>query len=121
MAKELWQKIKKGKLLLKSLTNNLADTKANTKGKNTLADTKANTKGKNMIMTRHMSSIMVYKSTPPEPVMNQAYGKNTVEYYNREMRAYCEREAHYCFLHKSKEGAAKWEALGKHYESMCHY
>jgi len=74
-----------------------------------------------MIMTRHMSSIMVYKSTPPEPVMNQAYGENTVEYYNREMRAYCEREAHYCFLHKSKEGAAKWEALGKHYESMCHY
>ena len=75
-----------------------------------------------ILMTPHMSSLMVYPSTHPEPVMKkEAYGENAVEYYNREMRAYCEREAHYCFLHKSKEGAAKWEAAGKYYDDTCHY
>ena len=77
-----------------------------------------------VIMTRHMLTIhMEDRNTPPEPVMNKKeHGPNALEYYNREMRAYCEREAHHCAVHKNNmEAAAQWETRAKEFESMCHY
>ena len=77
-----------------------------------------------VIMTRHMLTInMVDRNTPPEPVINKkGHGPNALEYYNRAMRAYCEREAHHCAVHKKNmEAAAQWETRAKEFESMCHY
>jgi hypothetical protein len=43
-----------------------------------------------------MLTIMVDRTTPPEPMMNKKkYGENALEYYNHVMCAYCEREAHH--------------------------
>ena len=81
-----------------------------------------------MIQTRSMTSFVnmneSYVAADCEPVFQrEKYHEKAEEYYYREMRAYCEREAHYCGVIARDEGKdmATWELLAARWTTSAVY
>ena len=79
-----------------------------------------------MIQTRSMTSFlnMKYVAADCEPVLQrEKYHEKAEEYYNREMRAYSEREAHYCGIIARDDSVdqATWERIAARWTACAAY